>query len=239
MRHDTEDFLSLVRDAENPTRADEERVRQVLRTAVAAGVVASIDPSSFRSLGSASPGLSPLAGWGWKLGLVGACAAAAFGTGDTPRSGEVPRAPIAAPPSEASSAQPAETASQRGYGEQLAPAPSEPDAVPARERPARRVRPTPTRNVPEPSAPSLRAEIELLRRVQAALQQGDGETALRELDSHVTSDRTLLAERRAARILALCRVGRVSAARLAQAEFAREHPDSIQREAVESACANR
>jgi hypothetical protein len=88
-------------------------------------------------------------------------------------------------------------------------------------------------------APSLASELELLRRVQAALRRGDGETALRELDAHVTNDRELLPERRAARILAVCRLGRVDAARLARAEFLSEHPDSIQREAVERACANR
>jgi hypothetical protein len=91
----------------------------------------------------------------------------------------------------------------------------------------------------ERPAASLQAELALLRRVQAALQRGDGEAALRELDAHVTSDRTLLPERRAARILALCQLGRVDAARLARAEFAREHPDSVQREAVERACTNR
>jgi len=243
MRRETEDFLRLVRDAENPTRADEERVHQVLRAAVAAGVAASIDPSTLRNIGSARHVLRPLAGWGSKLSLIAACAAAALSPGDTPRSGEANRAPSPSALSELSSAAPPPTTSEGTPGGALVAAASAPAASATAELPARRVTaasaPVARRTLPEPPAPSLRAELELLRRVQAALQRGDGETALRELDAHVTSDRTLLPERRAARILALCRLGRVHAAQLAQAEFAREHPDSIQRQAVDSACANR
>ncbi|MEO8179134.1 MAG: hypothetical protein ABI895_09900, partial [Deltaproteobacteria bacterium] len=178
-----------------------------------------------------------------KLSLIAACAAAALSPGDTPRSGEANRAPLPSAASELSSAEPARTASEESEGGPLIPAASAPAALRALELPAHSVTaasaPVARRNLPERPALSLRSELELLRRVQASLQQGDGATALRELDAHVTSDRTLLPERRAARILALCRLGRVHAAQLAQAEFAREHPDSIQRQAVQSACANR
>ncbi len=249
MRRETREFLSLVRDAENPTLADEERVRQALHELVASGVTASTPPNAFPSWGSASPALGPLASWGSKLSLIAACAAAALCTSDGSQSSAAQTAPIAArTPAEAISVESSAAASKQPLGAPFEPALSEPtpnSGVDSSEANTSAPQPKPAsaraarRNVPRQAAPSLRAELELLRRVQAALQRDNGETALRELDAHVTSDRTLLAERRAARILALCRLGRVQAARFARAEFEREHPDSIQREAVENACANR
>lgn len=73
--------------------------------------------------------------------------------------------------------------------------------------------------------------------MQAALARGDGAAALRQLDQHVTNDRRLLAERRAARVLALCSLGRTSEAVQAMEVFLREHPASVQRSAVERSCA--
>jgi hypothetical protein len=74
--------------------------------------------------------------------------------------------------------------------------------------------------------------------VQAALKRADGAAALRELDAHDPTDRGWLPERRAARILALCMLGRVAEARQAAAQFAEQHPDSVQREAIARSCAN-
>jgi hypothetical protein len=74
--------------------------------------------------------------------------------------------------------------------------------------------------------------------VQQLLRQGDAAAALRALDAHHTDDRVLLAERRAARILALCGIGRTAQARAAAAEFEKEHPDSVQRAMLASSCAS-
>ena len=83
----------------------------------------------------------------------------------------------------------------------------------------------------------MREEIALLADVQAALERGDGAKALTRLDGHVTTDRQLLAERSAARILALCLLGRDTEARRAALVFMHAHPASVQRTAVERSCA--
>jgi hypothetical protein len=81
-------------------------------------------------------------------------------------------------------------------------------------------------------------ELETLRRAQAALKRGDGAAALHELDAHELPEGALLAELQAARILALCVVGRIGDARRAAEEFARQHPGSPQQAAIASSCAN-
>jgi hypothetical protein len=89
-----------------------------------------------------------------------------------------------------------------------------------------------------PAGPaSLRQEIALLGEVQRALDQGDGSLALALLDRHVTADRQLAAERLAARVHALCALGRTGEARRAAETLARVHPASVQRSAVERSCA--
>ena len=84
---------------------------------------------------------------------------------------------------------------------------------------------------------TLRGEIELLEDVRSALERGDGGRALQRLDAHVTGDRQLLAERRAARILALSQLGRIDEARRDAASLLRDEPASLQRAAVERSCA--
>ncbi|HKU43805.1 MAG TPA: hypothetical protein VJR89_36850 [Polyangiales bacterium] len=102
---------------------------------------------------------------------------------------------------------------------------------------------TPERPVPERArrreraAPNLQAELAFLAEVHAALRRGDGAEALRRLDAHRTGDRQLAVERRAARVFALCAVGRVAEARTAAAEFVRRSARAPQRAAVERACA--
>jgi hypothetical protein len=178
-----------------------------------------------------------------KLNVLLVCGAAALGTADT-----------APPPPRALASQTASVAPGAGRGiDVAAPAPpaapgrsDAPQAAPGRsdapraairgdgagagearqlqrERPAR--------------VPSLRAELELLGQVRAALDRGDGAAALQALDAHQTRDRVLLAERRAARILALCSLGRVDEARRAAVEFEAAHPRSVQRDVIARSCA--
>jgi hypothetical protein len=73
--------------------------------------------------------------------------------------------------------------------------------------------------------------------VQSALERGDGAEALRRLDGHASSDRQLVAERRAARIAALCLLGRTPEARAVATLFFQENAGSAQRTAVERSCA--
>jgi hypothetical protein len=264
MRRETEAFLDLVRDAEDPTGADEARVQRSLRAAIAAGVGPSVDPSaeingSFEGT-SFGDALAKLGLSGAKLNLLAVCAAATLAAGDTalPRGadalGEL-RAPVpaaAAPPLNPGAAEPAAPAfDAEPAAPPFKPEPEAPKAVPSTAVPSRSVpsKPVPIRAKPRaraaaaPAAPaaasSLRAELELLQRVQAALKRGEASSALRALDAHQTTDATLLAERRAARILALCQLGKIDDARRAAADFVKQHPDSLQRAAVDGSCANR
>lgn len=89
-----------------------------------------------------------------------------------------------------------------------------------------------------PESSGLAAELALLRRAQAALQRGDGAGALRELDALADGGGQLLVERRVARVLALCSLGRIAEAQRLAAEVLRTEPGSVQRVALERSCAN-
>lgn len=118
-------------------------------------------------------------------------------------------------------------------------APRASPAPPATVSPARE----PEAAEPEaaPSASSLAAEVALLRRAQAAINQGDADAALRILAEHASQHPSgvMAAEREAARVVALCRAGREAEARAASARFLRAHPQSPLRARVQSACATR
>lgn len=133
---------------------------------------------------------------------------------------------------------PAELPSSRAPAAVNAPIsrPSTPRAIqPPAPPPALRPEPSSPR-LPR-SRPSLQAELDFLAAVHASLRRGDGADALRRLDAHRTTDRQLLAERRAARVFALCAAGRRAAAQRAAVSFIRHHPSAPQREAVERVCA--
>jgi hypothetical protein len=255
MRRETEAFLDLVRDAEDPTGADEARVQRALRAAIAAGVAPSVEPGveTSGSLGGTSFGdaLAKLGLSGAKLNLLAVCAAAALATGDTtmPRGPDVLGGEMqatvpagAAAPLDPGAAEPsaprfdAEPAAPPFNPEPEGPTPAASTPAPVRAKPRARAAAAPAAPV---AASSLRAELELLQRVQAALKRGEGSSALRALEAHRTTDSTLLAERRAARILALCQLGQIDDARRAAADFFKQHPESLQRAAVEGSCANR
>jgi RNA polymerase sigma-70 factor (ECF subfamily) len=78
----------------------------------------------------------------------------------------------------------------------------------------------------------------LLSEAQKALSAGQPERALQFLDEHArTFPRgTLAEERTAARIVALCKLGRVAKARSEAAAFLQRLPDSPLSERVRAAC---
>jgi hypothetical protein len=220
---ETQAFLAQVRDAEDPSPEVEQRVLLALNAAVAAGALGA-------SAWSASKLVKLLLSGGsaWKLGALGLGVLAATSAVVWPRGeAEAPRpVPVMRAPASVASI-------EIGAGAAPAPlqtAPEPPKARPLTARPA-----AATTAV----APSLRAELSLLSRVQAALQRGDANEALRLLDEHRTSDRQLYAERAAARVFALCAAGKTDAARSAASAFAREHPNSLQTSAVARACAEK
>lgn len=233
MSPETRAFLDTVRLAEDPTPEDQQRVLSAVRAAVATGAVVGAGMGASKAaklLGGVASGVKV---GGLVLGLSAAAwiASGAMSTEPVPRTTAVvphqlPTVPASEPKSSAT------TAFQRSP-EALASPAAEPKGTPRAAGPARSAAST------SATTPSLRDEITLLAEVQAALARGDGATALRRLDEHATGDRRLLAERRAARILALCSLGRAAEAAQAAQGFFREYPSSVQRTAVERSCAGK
>lgn len=241
MSPETRDFLATVRRAEDPSPSDEMRVLAALEATLAGALTGA-------ALGGAraTKGLAGTAGSGLKL--VGALLGVSVGgalvavgisygpaqpTATSPHdSGQVSIShaplPSSAAPVLSSSAPPTGAASPTSASAR-SPAAGPPQVQQAAAPPASST--TPAR------AASLRDEISLLTGVQSALERGNGAEALRRLDEHTTSDRQLLAERRAARITALCLLGRVPEAQALAAVFLREHAQSVQRPTVERSCA--
>lgn len=121
------------------------------------------------------------------------------------------------------------------------PAPAPPAAVvandvPAAQEPVIAVR-RPRRA--DPPADDLAGELLLIQRAQRALARGDGAEALDAVDAHARAypRGRLTEERDAARVLALCALGRADASRAAAARFIARHPDSPQAARVRGACA--
>ncbi|MDC0740200.1 hypothetical protein [Polyangium mundeleinium] len=91
---------------------------------------------------------------------------------------------------------------------------------------------------PAPVVDPLLAETKRLRAVHGAMKEGDPEQALRLLDetSAGAEGQSLRAERTAARVLALCKLGRVAEARAEAARFLSESPGSPLADRVRKAC---
>jgi hypothetical protein len=245
MSPETRAFLDGVRSAEEPTLQDERRVAAALRAALGAGTLVGASVGASKILKSFG-----FAGGSWlKLGgltLLGVglwVAAAKPFARDSANARPFARSsasarPVSAPPVEMLAA----PRPQAGQG--ALPVTSRvPDQGVSRASvslpPIQALKRASSRSSERSSLreESLRAEIALLEDVRSALARGDGGAALRRLDAHVTSDRQLLSERRAARVLALCSIGRTGEARSAAAELLRDDPGSVQRTAIERSCA--
>jgi hypothetical protein len=89
------------------------------------------------------------------------------------------------------------------------------------------------------NATSLAAEIQLMHDVETALQAGQPERALQLLDERLSGRYTgaMGEERAAARVVTLCRLGRVEEARAEAARFVHDRPRSPLVERVRSTCA--
>lgn len=233
MNPETRDFLDAVRAAEDPNAEDERRVLSAVRAAIATGAVA----GAGLGVSKAAKLLGGGAAAGVKVGglVLGLSAAAWIAvTAFSPE-------PLA-PPSAVVARVPSSRPSQSLPPPTLPPVPDTTFRTPRQQTPnaVQSARP-PTRSSAGAASTtsSLRGELALLAEVQAALARGDGATALQKLDERPSTDRRLLAERRAARILALCSLGRTPEAARSASTFFREHPTSVQRSAVERSCAGK
>jgi hypothetical protein len=231
MSPETRDFLETVRTAEDPTAEDERRVLAAVQAVVAASALA--------GAGLAASNAGKLAGGGVASGLK--LGGLALGLGAAWLAVSAATAPPAPPPAAARATTTAARAQPARSGPSVLVVPSSSAARPAAPSPPGGVvRPAPSVPAaapPAPAPPSLREEIALLAEVQAALERGDGATALRRLDGSGGADPRLLAERKAARVLALCLLGRTEEAERAARAFLRGHPKSVQRSALERSCA--
>lgn len=235
MTPETRAFLERVRDAEDPSAADQQRVLAAVRATVAAGALAGVAGAGTSKL------FKLLAAWsvpGLKTGPIVLCLLAAAGAAEVPLAPQrsvsnavvalAKASPRRLPAAPASAALPA-------LPPAAAPAP-EPGR--ARRSPLPRSASRPVASAPlVPGPPSLRRELLFLSDVQSLLKDGDAGAALERLEAHRTPDRELLAERQAARILALCAAGRSGEARQAAAAFLDEHPTSLQHAAIARSCA--
>jgi len=93
-------------------------------------------------------------------------------------------------------------------------------------------------HVNEETADSLIAETQRLRDAHGALQSGDPEKALALLSNQAAEDegQKLREERAAARVLALCKLGRVDEANAEAAAFLAQNPRSPLAARVRKAC---
>jgi len=114
---------------------------------------------------------------------------------------------------------------------------------PKKETPVPQIAPAPPQPsaAPTASARTLSDEMALLQEAQRELQAGHADRALALLREHEQryAAGTLIEEREAARVLALCRLGRTDEARAAAERFAVRFPRSPHRARVLTACAAR
>lgn len=251
-------FLDEVRGAEEPTNEDEVRVKRALDASVAAGVTchwvrypvrgdAAAPPAADLGGAGATVAKTSAVVWAAPLSVVTLCAAAWFATTLLEQGDEdpvVPHATMAAPapapgvaPSASQGTAPdaADQQGRRPAAARKADASARPSRARAPQRPKSARRPE---SVQHPESSGLGAELALLQRAQAALRRGDGAGALRELETFPDGSGLLLAERRVARVLALCSLSRVAEAQALAAEVVRTDPGSVQRAALQRSCAN-
>jgi hypothetical protein len=231
MSPETREFLERVRGAEEPAPGDERRVFEAVRTAIASapplvtnGAAAKTTAGFALSKGSGLKLLGALVAVSTSATLVAVMATSSGARDRLPAPLRVAARDPQSLPLRVTETPPAPSAPLPNASGRTMLAPQE-------SANTARVSARPQRSA------SLRKELALLADVQAALEQGDGATALRRLDAHVTVDRQFVAERQAARILALCALGRVQDAREAAAVFLHQNPGSVQRTAVERSCA--
>lgn len=210
----------------------------VVMGAVGAGLVVSRErppaPSAARAAGlalTAGPavpaGLAPTAGPALPAGAVA-----------SPPVNEPPAASAVPPPAAA-----APRASVEPVRSAAAPRPASVAPLPVAVEPPAVAEPPPALPAP-PAAPpappdTLAAEATRLREAHGALQGGDAARALALLDEQGAAGAQLREERAAARVLALCQLGKVDEARAAAARFLQESPRSPLADRVRASCAGR
>ena len=240
-------LLEAARLGDEPTDKDREHVRAAIATRLAAGAAAGLGVATVARAFTAATTRAGLAG------AAGAGTLVAFRT--SPRSA-APAARIAAPPAPASPEAPARVREGSSVvGSSPAPATLASDEPVTGLHPSERTltglrpsaRPPPMASVATAPAGSTRAasspgdvaaEVRLLGDAQSEMRAGEPERALLLFDEHARRypKGALGEERDAARIGALCALGRISEAREATDRFLRAAPLSPHAGPLRASC---
>lgn len=240
---DARSLIAAADGADDPSSADEARVRAKLaaRLAVAAGT--GIAATTAAKTATASAGTAATTTLAAKIAIGVAVVSATTGTAvlyersthhDAPTVVEVPRPKVFSPLVSSATASPIPSPS-------AAPVPSSPMVTSVTSS---KIAPPPP---PKPKSTAMVAndtiaeEASLLRAAHAALASGDGATAMTSLDEHARRfpRGALTEEREAARVMALCAQGRASEARASASAFVSANPRSPFAAQVRRSCATK
>lgn len=225
LSREAQKLVQAGRDSLRPTAADRERVFQALLPRIGGSPVGTeVDPSSLASE-AAKASLVKISAVIVGLGVAGGGLLVALRPAPEPATVAAPApvklAPIASPRDE--------TPANNDVPESV------PSATPRAPTPAG---PAEKRVAPRPAASGLAQEVAILSRASAELHAGRPAAALAALDEHQRKfpGGVLAQERAAARIQALCALGRTGEARAAIARLARTSPTSPHLARARKAC---
>ena len=247
-------ILGAGRNGDDPTPTDRARVRRNLARAIAAGGAAAAASAAGTAAEGSAAAATAIAGKTATLLMLGKIGGglvfvAALGAGiwfsrplppGPAPSASVPvtdsASPITAPPPAPSAAPDSPSpesppADPPAAAAPEAPAPASPGQAAVSARPSASAGEAPPRD-------PLVDETQELREAHGALQSGDPQKALKLLDEQATTyaGGQLREEREAARVLALCKLGKKDEARAKIADFLRDHPGSPLEGRVRSGC---
>jgi RNA polymerase sigma-70 factor (ECF subfamily) len=233
-------IVDEARAAYGPSHEDRARVGATLPLHLAAAVGAAASASTASSAAAAPVGF--LAGKGALLGLtvlvvVGGASVGYWWSRSETRGARAPSAASAvSTPAARTTNQPDPPESRRAATvKTLSP---QAPARGSRSRSTLAARPISAKAAMSEPGPDVAGEIALLNEAQRALASGQADRALQLLDRHARDfpRGSLAEERAAARIIALCALGRVTAARAETAAFVRKSPESPLVDRVRAAC---
>lgn len=232
--------MDHARTALGPSATDRARIRKSLASRVAAGAAASVSVSLFSSIVAA---VTPKA----VAVSVGGLAVALTGSFGYLRWSDVPAQHAAPKPTHTPVSSAPRSAPSRAIAEPAAPPDPGSESV-------RQAEPAQTGiEVPQASAsrsgktsgaattpgvPDVAGEIAVLAEAQKALAAGQPALALRFLDDHARAfpQGALSEERSLARVIALCKLGRIESARRAARPLLQKAPDSPLSDRIRAAC---
>lgn len=257
---DAREILRKGRDGDNPSPADRARIRTALMATIATSAAATASSAANAAaevgLPASVESIKPFIGsiWGGLFGkgvmVVFLCAAGMGAVALWPKDHSTSRASaprIQEKPVSSMMVAPAhpdvsekDALEKNDEPKTMAPFPLE-QTKPLNIRPNN---PAPTSTaleepeVPEESADTLIAETQRLRKAHGAMRGGDPEKALELLSEQSAENegQKLRAERAAARVLALCKLGRVAEAHAEAEAFLAQNPQSPLADRVRKAC---